>query len=83
MGKVWPDRRQRVRRARPSPASADRWDTDTDTLLSCSRQDKENEFRSWMVEERKINPETVKKDKEKKEWSVYVEDFNTGESELA
>lgn len=30
-----------------------------------------------MVEERKINPETVKKDKEKKEWSVYVEDFNT------
>jgi hypothetical protein len=48
-----------------------------------SRQDKENEFRSWMVEERKINPETVKKDKEKKEWSVYVEDFNTGQAPRA
>lgn len=31
-----------------------------------------------MVEERKINPETVKKDKEKKEWTVFVEDYNTG-----
>lgn len=28
------------------------------------------EFRSWMVEERMINPETLKKDKEKKEWAV-------------
>jgi hypothetical protein len=36
-----------------------------------------------MVEERKINPETVKKDKEKKEWSVYVEDFNTGQAPRA
>jgi len=32
-----------------------------------------------MIEERKINPETVKKDKEKKEWAIFVEDFNTGE----
>lgn len=32
-----------------------------------------------MVEERMINPETVKKDKEKKEWATYVEDFNTGQ----
>lgn len=31
-----------------------------------------------MVEERKINPETVKKDKEKKEWAIFVEDYNTG-----
>lgn len=38
------------------------------------------EFRSWMIEERKINPETVKKDTEKKEWTVFVEDYNTGRS---
>jgi hypothetical protein len=30
------------------------------------------------VEERKVNPETISKDKERKEFSRFVEDFNTG-----
>ncbi len=37
------------------------------------------EFRAWLVEERTINPETISKDKERKEFSRFVEDFNTGE----
>jgi len=39
------------------------------------------EFRIWLVEERKINPETVTKERTRKEFAVYVEDFNTGELE--
>ncbi|KAE8541507.1 hypothetical protein D1P53_002869 [Cryptococcus gattii VGV] len=35
------------------------------------------EFRAWLVEERKINPETISKDRTKKEFAVYVEDYNT------
>ena len=37
------------------------------------------EFRAWLVDERKINPETISKDRTKKEFAVYVEDYNTGE----
>lgn len=35
------------------------------------------EFYTWLVEERKINPETITKDQQKKEFSRFVEDFNT------
>ncbi|KAL0955623.1 hypothetical protein HGRIS_001856 [Hohenbuehelia grisea] len=35
------------------------------------------EFHTWLVEERKINPETISKDQSKKEFSRFVEDFNT------
>ncbi|AFR92914.2 hypothetical protein C343_00797 [Cryptococcus neoformans C23] len=38
---------------------------------------KDSEFRAWLVEERKINPETISKDRTKKEFAVYVEDYNT------
>ncbi len=37
------------------------------------------EFHTWLVEERKINPETVSKDQSKKEFVRFVEDFNTGQ----
>ncbi|KAK0195950.1 hypothetical protein F5146DRAFT_1109951 [Armillaria mellea] len=37
------------------------------------------EFHTWLVEERKINPETVSKDQSKKEFIRFVEDFNTGQ----
>lgn len=37
-----------------------------------------HEFYTWLVEERKINPETITKDQQKKEFSRFVEDFNTG-----
>ena len=39
---------------------------------------KEQEFRAWLVEERKINPETITKDQNKKEFARFVEDYNTG-----
>jgi hypothetical protein len=35
------------------------------------------EFHAWLIEERKINPETISKDQNKKEFSRFVEDFNT------
>ncbi|KAI0800140.1 hypothetical protein C8Q74DRAFT_1191701 [Fomes fomentarius] len=38
---------------------------------------KEPEFRAWLVEERKINPETISKDQTKKEFARFVEDYNT------
>jgi len=38
---------------------------------------KAQEFRTWLLEERKINPEAISKDHEKKEFSKFVEDFNT------
>jgi len=39
---------------------------------------KRTEFHAWLVEERKINPETLSKNQEKKEFVHFVEDFNTG-----
>ncbi|KAI0740889.1 hypothetical protein C8Q76DRAFT_609092 [Earliella scabrosa] len=38
---------------------------------------KEQEFRAWLVEERKINPETITKEQTKKEFARFVEDYNT------
>ncbi|OSX61811.1 hypothetical protein POSPLADRAFT_1144440 [Postia placenta MAD-698-R-SB12] len=38
---------------------------------------KEQEFRAWLVEERKINPETISKEQTKKEFAQFVEDYNT------
>jgi hypothetical protein len=35
------------------------------------------EFHTWLVEERKINPETISKDQSKKEFARFIEDFNT------
>ncbi|KAF9076249.1 hypothetical protein BDP27DRAFT_1256229 [Rhodocollybia butyracea] len=38
---------------------------------------KTSEFQTWLVEERKINPETISKDQNKKEFSRFIEDYNT------
>ncbi|KAF8483875.1 hypothetical protein DFH94DRAFT_690340 [Russula ochroleuca] len=38
---------------------------------------KEPEFRAWLVEERKMNPERMSKDQSKKEFARFVEDYNT------
>jgi len=38
---------------------------------------KEPEFRAWLVEERKMNPERMSKDQNKKEFTRFVEDYNT------
>ncbi|KAJ9127013.1 hypothetical protein QFC24_001244 [Naganishia onofrii] len=47
-------------------------------IIDASDQpNKEPEFRAWLVEERHINPETLVKDKERKEFLRFVEDFNT------
>ncbi|KAJ6497448.1 hypothetical protein C8R45DRAFT_822862 [Mycena sanguinolenta] len=39
---------------------------------------KGQEFYTWLVEERKINPETISKDQNKKEFARFMEDYNTG-----
>jgi hypothetical protein len=46
--------------------------------MSSSIFRKDQEFRTWLVEERKINPETISKEQEKKEFARFTEDFNTG-----
>ncbi|KAJ3512301.1 hypothetical protein NLJ89_g3595 [Agrocybe chaxingu] len=38
---------------------------------------KSQEFHTWLVEERKLNPETIAKEQQKKEFSRFVEDYNT------
>ncbi|CAA7261463.1 unnamed protein product [Cyclocybe aegerita] len=38
---------------------------------------KSQEFHTWLVEERKLNPETITKEQQKKEFSRFVEDYNT------
>jgi len=38
---------------------------------------KASEFYTWLVEERKINPETISKDQNRKEFAKFVEDYNT------
>ncbi|KAK7043531.1 hypothetical protein R3P38DRAFT_3178152 [Favolaschia claudopus] len=38
---------------------------------------KGQEFHTWLVEERKINPETISKDQNKKEFAKFMEDYNT------
>ena len=47
-------------------------------ISSLSLYNKEQEFRAWLVEERKINPETTSKEQTKKEFARFVEDYNTG-----
>lgn len=39
---------------------------------------KTNEFYAWLIGERMINPETLPKSKEKDEFKVYMEAYNTG-----
>jgi hypothetical protein len=40
---------------------------------------KRPEFHTWLVEERKLNPEIMSKDQNKKEFARFMEDYNTGE----
>jgi hypothetical protein len=47
---------------------------------SYSLYNKGQEFRAWLVEERKINPETQSKESAKKEFAQFMEDYNTGPS---
>ena len=53
---------------------------DTNRNFIRSIYNKSSEFHTWLVEERKINPETVTKDQNRKEFARFVEDFNTGAS---
>lgn len=46
-------------------------------IAESDQYNKEAEFRTWLVEERKINPETMSKDLTKKEFSRFMEDYNT------
>nr|XP_031862448.1 uncharacterized protein CI109_001945 [Kwoniella shandongensis]KAA5529520.1 hypothetical protein CI109_001945 [Kwoniella shandongensis] len=69
-------RAKRDRKKRSTASSTAQWGQ----YGLISEQDftkKDSEFRAWLVEERKINPETVSKDRTKKEFAIFVEDFNT------
>jgi hypothetical protein len=35
------------------------------------------EFRAWLIEERMMNRETMSKEQEKKQFAIFVEDYNT------
>ena len=52
----------------------------TSVTLRRSMFTKEQEFRAWLVEERKMNPERMSKDQNKKEFARFIEDYNTGPS---
>jgi hypothetical protein len=54
----------------------------TSGLFRHSIFNKEQEFRAWLVEERKMNPERMSKDQNKKEFARFVEDYNTGLSSI-
>jgi hypothetical protein len=54
----------------------------TPGLFRRSIFNKEQEFRAWLVEERKMNPERMSKDQNKKEFARFVEDYNTGPSSI-
>lgn len=36
------------------------------------------EFRAWLIEERRLNPEMIPRERSYKEFAVFVEDHNTG-----
>jgi hypothetical protein len=38
---------------------------------------KSDEFNAWLVEERMLNPETLPKDRTRKEFARFIEDYNT------
>ncbi|KAF7982988.1 hypothetical protein HWV62_24594 [Athelia sp. TMB] len=68
--------KRKEKKKKKSAAASSQWGkygiiSDADFYL------KAQEFRTWLLEERKINPEAISKDQEKKEFSRYVEDFNT------
>lgn len=48
------------------------------SLITRSIIHKKPEFNAWLLEERKINPETISRDLERKEFARFVEDYNTG-----
>ncbi|KZV97809.1 hypothetical protein EXIGLDRAFT_729608 [Exidia glandulosa HHB12029] len=48
------------------------------TISEADLYTKDEEFRAWLLEEQKINPETVSKDQTRKQFAKFVEDFNTG-----
>ncbi|KAF8234398.1 hypothetical protein L208DRAFT_834695 [Tricholoma matsutake] len=69
MGEIWNHIRSRVGSHWRSSAQH------SDLLFSIFS--KAPEFSAWLVEERKINPETISKEQNKKEFAKYVEDYNT------
>ncbi|KAJ7072857.1 hypothetical protein C8F01DRAFT_972688 [Mycena amicta] len=38
---------------------------------------KSEEFKTWILEERKLNPESISKDQNRKEFARFMEDYNT------
>lgn len=40
------------------------------------------EFKAWLIEERKLNPDTLSRDRNRRELLAFIEDYNTGSSNL-
>ncbi|KAI5452103.1 hypothetical protein NCC49_001042 [Naganishia albida] len=64
------------KRLKKTSAVTSQWGT-YGIIDTSDQHNKEPEFRAWLVEERHINPETLAKDKERKEFARFVEDYNT------
>ncbi|ELU37952.1 hypothetical protein AG1IA_08018 [Rhizoctonia solani AG-1 IA] len=45
--------------------------------IGCCHRSMGTEFRTWLVEECKMNPESMSKDATKKQFARFVEDYNT------
>ncbi|WVR08608.1 hypothetical protein IAU60_005663 [Kwoniella sp. DSM 27419] len=69
-------REKKARREKGTAASTAKWGQ-YGLISEADITKKDSEFRAWLVEERKINPETVSKDRTKKEFAVFIEDYNT------
>ncbi|KAF5390320.1 hypothetical protein D9757_002976 [Collybiopsis confluens] len=70
------ERREKKEKKKKSSSSSSQWGkfgiiSEADIFI------KSSEFQIWLVEERKINPETISKDQNKKEFARFVEDYNT------
>ncbi|KAJ9113778.1 hypothetical protein QFC20_001804 [Naganishia adeliensis] len=64
------------KRLKKTSAVTSQWGT-YGIIDTSDQHNKEPEFRAWLVEERHVNPETLAKDKERKEFARFVEDYNT------
>ncbi|KAF8832309.1 hypothetical protein HHX47_DHR1001938 [Lentinula edodes] len=70
------ERRERKEKKKKAGAHASQWGK-YGIISEVDIFSKTSEFQTWLVEERKINPETISKDQNKKEFARFIEDYNT------
>jgi len=67
---------KKEKKKRKSHASTSQWGAHG-IITEADLYTKEAEFRTWLVEERMLNPETLNKEQTKKQFSKFMEDYNT------